>query len=146
MITGMEIYLVIVEDRHADVEVQPSAVTVHFDPVAGALRQQLPATGVKACLLRGGQAALLPKHVRAGQRGMAAQVHFDRRSEPAQVVAAILRDQEGRLGEVHLARHIPHPALLGSCREDTHGRRISGERPAGERIDLGDDDGHNSPV
>ena len=55
---------------------------------------------------------LLPEDVRRGERGMAAQVHFDLRREPAQVEMVGLFHEEGRLGEIHLPGDCLKPAVL----------------------------------
>src|ERR1039457_6363377 len=115
---------------------------IHLDPVAVPLGQQQPATRVEARLRARGQMAFLPKHVRAGQRSVTAEVHFNGRREPAQVVPSVLRNQKRGFRQVHLARYIPHPALFGRLGEDAHRRRISGERLAGESVHLRDGDAH----
>ena len=55
---------------------------------------------------------LLPEDVGAGQGRVAAEVHLDGRREPAEPEAVPLAMQEGRLRQVHLPRHVLHPALV----------------------------------
>ena len=98
---------------------------------------------MKACIFRGIQAAFFPKHVRACQRGVAAKVHLDARRKPAEMIAAILRNQKCCLREIHFACHITHPLFFGRCRENTNGCGISSKWPAGKGIHLSDGDGHN---
>ena len=53
---------------------------------------------MKSRLLAFGQMPVLPQHVGARQRGMAAQGHLDRRREPAQAVAVARRGHGVHLG------------------------------------------------
>ena len=84
--------------------------------------------------------AFFPQDVGRGQCGVAAEIDLDRRGEPAQLVGrlGVEPEEEGRLGEVHLAGHLLHPLGGGGFGEDADGRRVAGERAIGERIDDGD--------
>src|ERR1019366_8529999 len=87
-------------------------------------------------------------HVRAGHRGVAAEIHFHRRCEPAQMVAILPRgdlprDQEGGLREIHFARHVAHPLLGRRLAEYAHRRGISRKRAVGKSIHLDDSNSHN---
>jgi hypothetical protein len=92
------------------------------------------------------QVTVFPQHVGAGQGRMAAQVYLHRGGEPAQVVAVVVRRQEGGFREIHLARHIAHPLLGGWRREHANGGGIAGEGAGGEGIDLDDSNGHETSV
>ena len=70
----------------------PLSREIHLDPLAGAIGGQQSAARMKARLLVRRESPFLPKRVRAGERCVAAQIHFDRRSEPAQIEAVPLRD------------------------------------------------------
>src|SRR2546430_1109134 len=50
--------------------------------------------------------------------------------------------EERRFGEVHLTRHVLHPALVPRAGEDAHGGGVAAERPARERIHLHDPQTH----
>lgn len=65
---------------------------------------------------------------------LAAEVHFHRRREPAQVVSIALLDKEGSFREVHLLGHGLHPGLALRRGQKTNGGRVAGEWPVGEGI------------
>src|SRR5262249_5574221 len=79
---------------------------------------------------------LLPEDVRRGQRGVAAQVHFAFRGEPAQVEMVGLPDEEGRLREIHLPGDGLQPAILSPGREQADRRRIAGEGAVSEGVNV----------
>ena len=74
----------------------------------------------------------------AGERRVAAQIDFDRRREPAEIVPVALGNEECRLGEVHLTRDVEHPLWIGWFWEDADRGWIPSERAIGESVDLGD--------
>ena len=115
---------------------------VHPDPVAVAAAGEEAALRVEARLRVRRKRARLPQHVRAGQRGVAAERDLHRGREPAQRVAAVVRVQERGLGEVHLHRHVLHPHLVARTLHHAHGRGVPHERPLGERIYLNYGLGH----
>ena len=82
--------------------------------------------------------ARFPQHVRAGERRMAAQVHFHQWREPSQLVPVIASHEERRLRQVHLAGHVLHPAFRSSLRQHAHGSRIACERFRCKSVDLVD--------
>ena len=89
----------------------------------------------------GREPAAFPQHVRAGQRGMAAQIDFVRRREPAQIESLVAHragHQEGRLRQVHLARDVLHPLLIAHRGLHAHGGRVAAKRRVGEGIDVND--------
>jgi hypothetical protein len=69
---------------------------------------------------------------------VAAQIDFDGRGEPSKIEAIALgpRREEGRLGEIHLARHQVHPRRITSGGQQAHSGRITGKRLVRERVDL----------
>ena len=85
---------------------------------------------------------VFPQHVGAREGRVAAENDFDGGREPAEIVAVALLHQKCGLGEVHLARDVEHPSWVSGLRENTDCRRISGEGFVGERVDLGDAEGH----
>ena len=62
---------------------------IHLDPVAAPVGGQQAAASVKTRLAACGQMSVLPQHVGAGHGGVAAEIHFDRRGKPAQIVAIV---------------------------------------------------------
>src|SRR5882762_1827167 len=99
---------------------------------------------MKARLLSRLEVAVLPQHVRTRERRMAAEIDFDRRREPAEIVALASLHEEGGLGEVHLARDVEHPCGFGGLRKDADGRGISCEGSIRESINLRDAEAHAS--
>jgi len=85
---------------------------------------------------------VLPQHVRGRERGVTAQVHLDRGSEPAQPVAVAVGAEEGRLGEVHLAGDGLHPGGVARLGEHAHRGGVAAEGTVGERVDLDDAESH----
>src|SRR5262249_31327207 len=116
---------------------------VELDPIAHAIGGEQSALGVKARLLAFGEVPVLPQNMRARYCRMAAQRDFDRGSEPAQVVIAILRHKECRLRKVHFARHVAHPLFRGRAIEYADGRWIPREWPISKRIHLHNSNGHD---
>ena len=70
------------------------------------------------------------------QSGMPAQVHFDRRGEPAQRSGTGARNHEGGLREVILRGDRRQHAIFAPLIENDHGGRVAGEQAAGESVDL----------
>src|SRR5439155_4738793 len=103
-----------------------SSREVELDPVTAAVGRQQAALRMEADLPARREVTLLPQHVRARERRVTAQRDLDGGGEPAQPVALVFGMEERRLGEVHLARHVLHPALVvrggGGGGEDAHGR------------------------
>src|SRR5881396_2162239 len=54
--------------------------------------------------------------------------------------------EERRFGEVHLTRHVLHPALVPRAGEDAHGGGVAAERPARERVHLHDPQAHSTKL
>jgi hypothetical protein len=79
---------------------------------------------------------MLEQHEGRGERGVPAQIHLGDRREPAQLVNGAGADQESRLGEVVLGGDRLHRPGIRPAREQTHGRRVAGKDPVGERVDL----------
>jgi hypothetical protein len=69
-----------------------------------------------------------------------AQLGLDGGGEPAQPVGGrpAAGSEEGRLGQVHLGRHLLHPARIGVLArlEQADGGRVARERLGAERVDL----------
>src|SRR5262249_38764612 len=78
---------------------------------------------------------LAPQRVRAGQRGVAAEIDLDCRSEPAQRPAVVPAEEECRLGEVHLRADVLHPFRVALAVEKTDRGRIAAKRLVGESVD-----------
>ncbi len=84
---------------------------------------------------------VFPEDMGGGEGRVPAEVDLDRRREPAEPVGmwpvvGRFRVEEGRLREVHLPGHRPHPGVLGRRVEHADGRRVAGEREIGEGVDL----------
>ena len=74
---------------------------------------------------------------------MPAEVHFHRRSEPAQIELTFCATREERgLGQIHLGGDFVHPRRFGRGGQQHHRRRIARERTVGKRIDLKEGKGH----
>jgi hypothetical protein len=85
---------------------------VHFDPVAALFAREQSALRVEAGGLFRVQMPLGPEHVRAGERGVPAQIYFNGGREPAEPVAIAIRMEKGRFGEVHFHRDLRHPCVF----------------------------------
>ena len=116
---------------------------IQLDPLPPPLRRQQPAARVEARLAPLGQVAVLPQHVRAGQRGVAAKLHLHRRREPAQIVPILPGNQERRLRQIHLARYVAHPPFRRHLAQHAHRRRIPRKRTIGESVHLDYSYSHN---
>jgi len=81
---------------------------------------------------------LLPEHVGARQRGMAAEIHLAGGSKPAQIEAIEPPNQKGGLGQVHFPSHLLHPPGVSHRRQQANRRGVAGEGLIGKRIDLGE--------
>ena len=82
---------------------------------------------------------LADQDMAARQGRMAAKGDLDRRREPAQLVIRLAvggRDGEGGLGEVVLHRDRLEDLVRQPFLQRNDGRRIAGERPVGEGVDL----------
>src|SRR5882762_6263150 len=99
---------------------------------------------MKARLLSRLEVAVLPQHVRTRERRMTAEIDFDRRREPAEIVAVASLHEKGGFGEVHLARDVEHPRRLGGLGEDADCGRIACEGSIRESINLRDPEAHAS--
>ena len=115
---------------------------VELDPVAAAVGGEAAALGGEARLGALRQEAVLPQHVGAGQRRMAAQRHLDGGGEPAQPPGVVLAVQERSLRQIHLAGDGLHPGVSAWAREDADGGGVAGERFARERVHLHDAERH----
>src|SRR6267378_692383 len=87
---------------------------------------------------------VFPQHMRARERRVAAEIDFDGRREPAEIVAIALRNQEGSLGEIHLARDAEHPGGFGWSRKNANCCWIAGEWSVGECVHLSNAEAHAS--
>src|SRR5262249_58692752 len=93
------------------------------------------ATRVKAERLAWRRTVRLPEHVGACQRGVAAQIDFHRRCEPAQSIAVAFGLKISRLRQVYLCRQLLHPVLATRLVEQADGRRVAGKLLTGKGID-----------
>jgi hypothetical protein len=109
---------------------------IQFDPFTAAISQKQTAARVKTSLCVGGEMTVLPEHVGAGNRGVAAEIHFDRWRKPAEMETIFLRHQEGRFRKIHFSRYPAHPLLGWAGRQDANGGGIPRKRPIGESIYL----------
>src|SRR5213596_2050040 len=123
-------------------ERRAGAGEVQLDPVAAAVGGEQAALGGETGLGAVGQVAVLPEHVSAGQRRVAAQRHLDGRREPPQPPRIVLAVQKGRLRKIHLAGDGLHPRVIARGGEDADGGGVTGERPVRERVHLDDAQGH----
>ncbi len=90
--------------------------------------------------------AVFPQHVRAGQRCVAAEIDFDGRREPAQIISIPAKNEKRGFGKVHLARDVLHPRGFSGVGENADGSGIAGEGAVGERVDLRDAQWHNARI
>ena len=67
---------------------------------------------------------------------MAAEIDFDCRSEPTQIVAIALSNQECRFREIHLARNVEHPLWIRWLWQDADRGWVPSERAIGEGVNL----------
>ena len=67
---------------------------------------------------------------------MAAEIDLGGRREPAQPVTAALGHEEGGFRQIVLGGDRLHDVVGQPFFERAHGRRIAGERPLGEGVDL----------
>jgi hypothetical protein len=75
--------------------------------------------------------------MRRCQRGVAAQIDFNRWREPSQRPFAAFSSNEGGLGQVHLRRERLHPLRVGfAAVEQADGGGISAERGVGEGVNV----------
>src|SRR5512134_3880756 len=74
--------------------------------------------------------------MRACERGMPAQIDFDRRCEPPQIKSVRSRAEKCGLRQIHFACDLLHPYVVPGLAQDTDGRRISSERYRRKGIDL----------
>src|ERR1019366_3443906 len=115
---------------------------VHLDPVASPAACQQTAAGVKSSFLSEREMLVFPENVGAGECGMAAKVHFDRRRQPPKPVAPVFGMQKCCFRKIHLAGHVSHPRFIGRTLKNADGRWISGKRLRCKRIHLNDSRGH----
>ena len=90
--------------------------------------------------------AFFPKNVRAGERGVAAEIHLDGRGQPAQTVSAVFGMQKRGLGEVHFAGDIAHPLFIGAAGSTHTAAGFPAKGRGRESIDLDDADRHESII
>ena len=86
--------------------------------------------------------------MRRGEGRVAAEIHFQRRGEPAQLNFVFSAHKEGRLGEVVLARDMLQQPVIRPVIEDAHSRRVAAEGRRREGIDhiIGQDHSRALPV
>jgi hypothetical protein len=75
---------------------------------------------------------------------MAAEINFRRRRKPTQPVPIALGHEEGSFRQVVLGGDCLHDIVGQPFFERAHCRRIAGERPVGEGIDLVQRNAHRS--
>ena len=63
-----------------------------------------------------GGAKFRKENVCRGQRGMAAQIDFSRRSKPAQFIVCAARHEKGGFGEIILRRNVLHGGIVQPIR------------------------------
>ena len=85
---------------------------------------------------------VLPQNVRARDGGVAAQVHFDRGRQPAQIEFAVAWNQKSSFREIHFTGDGAQPFLRPGLLEQAHGSRVSGEGNTGESVDSGHSSKH----
>jgi hypothetical protein len=118
---------------------------IEADPAVG-LRGREPATACQEVSESvGRQVAILPEDVRRGEGRVAAKVNLDGWREPPEAIAILLRDEEGRLRQVHLEGHSLHPDRVSGTIKHANGRRVAGKGAIGEGVDLDDPLGHAQP-
>ena len=130
------------EARRRDCGHRGGGGEVELDPFVAAVGREQPALGVEAGLPARREATLLPQDVCARERRMTAQRDLDGGGEPAEPVALVFGIEERRLGEVHFARHVLHPALILGDGKNAHGGGVARERAARERVHLHDPQTH----
>ncbi len=87
----------------------------------------------------GGQEALGREHPARADGRMAGERHLPRGREDAHARGAVRprrRQEEGRLGQVHLPRDRLHLRVAESRRVEHDGQRIAAEHAVGEDVDL----------
>ncbi len=89
---------------------------------------------------------LLEDHPGGCERRVTAQVYFDSRREPAQVVTGAVFDDIGRLAEVVLHCDRLHRRVRQPCFQRADGGRVAGEGATGESVDLINRDLHASSL
>ena len=85
---------------------------------------------------KGAVALAAPGAVRAGERGVAAEIHFHGRREPAQRESVVAWKKKRRLREIHLRGDVLHPLRFAFAIEKTDRCRISAERSVRKCVDL----------
>lgn len=68
-----------------------------------------------------------PQHVRAGERGVSAQIDFDGWRKPAQVESVRARHEKRGFGQIHFARDVLYPLRVARLWKDAHGGGIAAE-------------------
>ena len=91
---------------------------------------------MEACLCIELEISVFPQHVCAGERRVAAEIHFDRGREPTEIVALALRNEERSLREIHLARDVEHPLWIRWLWQDADRGWVPSERAIGEGVNL----------
>ncbi len=85
----------------------------------------------------------LPQRVSGRESRMTTQFNFDLGSKPAQVERTVgPLDDEGRLGEVHFARHRLKPRVVRPTSQRANGCGVSSECTIGKSIDYKQRNGH----
>ncbi len=97
-------------------------------------------------LLPGGERAGLPEIVRAGERGVAAEINFAAGREPAEIVTVAGFYQEGGFGVVHLDGDGLHPLVRCGSGEHADAGGVAAVGLGGEGVDDSDGLGHGLRV
>src|SRR5437867_7372088 len=119
---------------------------VELDPGLAPISGQQTALGMEARLGIRLEMTVFPQHMRARERGVAAEIDFDCRREPAEIVAVLAGNQECCLGEIHLARDVQHPGRVSGFGQNTNGGGVSREGAIGECIYLRDSECHERGI
>jgi hypothetical protein len=108
---------------------------VHFQPVTLPRDDQRAAAAVEVDR-RSGVAEVLEQHMRRRQGGVAAEIDFRYRGEPAQVIALWRRHEERGFREVVFRGDGLQQDVVEPVRERANGGRVAVEDLAGEGVDL----------
>src|SRR5712692_6003549 len=109
---------------------------IELDQIAAARRGEQAAPGMETRRFTRRNQLLFPQRMRAGQRGMTAEVDLHDRCEPAKRPSVGARQQESRLRQVHLRADALHPLRAPLAIQKTDCRWIPAKGLVGEGVDL----------